>query len=43
MSELLKAVLEENFREVKRLIESGADVNEMNFWDENLEDGQIFS
>ena len=32
MSELLKAVKEENFREVKRLIESGADVNERNLY-----------
>ena len=30
MSELLKAVEERNFREVKRLVESGADVNEIN-------------
>ncbi len=30
MSELLKAVQERNFREVKRLVESGADVNEIN-------------
>ncbi len=37
MSELLKAVEEGNFREVKRLIESGADVNERN-WRKNLGD-----
>ncbi len=37
MSELLKAVEEGNFREVKRLIESGADVNERN-WHKNLGD-----
>ncbi len=37
MSELLKAVEEGNFREIKRLIESGADVNEVN-WHNNLED-----
>ncbi len=32
MSELLKAVEEGNFREVKRLIESGADVNERSWY-----------
>ena len=37
MSELLKAVEEGNFREVKRLIESGVDVNER-IWLKNLED-----
>ena len=36
MSELLKAVEERNFLEAKRLIESGADVNEIN-WHKNLE------
>ena len=32
MSELLRAVKEGNFREVKRLIESGADINERNLY-----------
>ncbi len=37
MSELLTAVEEGRFREVKRFIESGADVNEIN-WHRNLGD-----